>query len=116
MQVIPNNIEKIINKFSRKVTKLLGNNLKQLILYGSYARGDFNSNSDIDIMILVDLSDKELDLKYDKIIEIAYEIEAENDFIIHISPLLKNIDKFNYWLDTIPFYMNVKKEGVSLNG
>ncbi len=116
MQIIPNNIQKVISEFSNKVTKILGKHLKQIILYGSYARGDFNSGSDIDIMILVDLKDKELEDKYEKIIEIAYDIEENNDFMIHLSPLLKNIDNFNYWIDTIPFYMNVKKEGVSLNG
>ena len=81
----------------------------------SYARGDFNESSDIDIMILVDLKDKELEKIYDKIVETAYDIEANNNFIIHLSALVKNIDKFNYWLDTIPFYMNVNKEGILLN-
>ena len=78
--------------------------------------GDFNDDSDIDIMILVDLKDKVFEEMYDKIVEIAYDIEADNNFEIHLSPLLKNIDKFNYWLDTLPFYMNVQKEGVVLNG
>ena len=113
---IPNNIEKIINEFANRVAKILGKHLKQIILYGSYARGDFNENSDIDIMILVDLKDKELEKKHEKIIEIAYDIETDNNFNIHFSPLLRNVDKFNYWLDTIPCYMNVKREGVSLNG
>ena len=90
--------------------------LKKIILYGSYARGDFNENSDIDIMILIDMEDKELENYYEKIVEIAYDIESEQNFKIHLSPIVKNIDKFNYWLDTVPFYMNVKKEGVLLNG
>ena len=32
----------------------------KLSLYGSYARGDFRSDLDVDIMILLDLSDLEL--------------------------------------------------------
>lgn len=116
MQIIPDNIEQIIEEFTLKTKTILGNHLKQIILYGSYARGDFNKNSDIDIMILIDLNNKELEDYYEKIIELAYDIESKIDFKIHLSPLVKNIDKFNYWLDTIPFYMNVEKEGVSLNG
>lgn len=116
MQTIPNNIKQIIREFTIKSKELLGNHLKQMILYGSYARGDFNENSDIDIMILIDMKDRELENYYEKIIELAYDIESENEFKIHLSPLVKNIDKFNYWLDTIPFYMNVEREGVSLNG
>ena len=32
-----------------------------------------------------------------------------------LSPLIKNIDKFNYWLEALPFYMNVQREGVVLS-
>ena len=28
---------------------------------------------------------------------------------------LKNINKFNYWLEALPFYANIKKEGVVLS-
>ena len=33
-----------------------------------------------------------------------------------ISPLVKNIEKFEYWLKALPFYMNVQREGVVLSG
>ena len=66
-------------------------------------------------MILTDFSDDEIDESRKKISYLAYDIEEENDFDIMISPLIKNIDKFNYWLDTLPFYMNVKNEGVVLS-
>ena len=45
----------------------------------------------------------------------SYEIEEKNNFEITISPLIKNIDKFNYWLEALPFYINVQKEGVILS-
>ena len=38
----------------------------------------------------------------------SYDIGLDNDIVI--SALLKNIDDFNYWLDTLPFYMNVQKD------
>ena len=112
---IPNNIENIIQKFVAGANEILENRVKKIILYGSYARGDFDKNSDIDIMILTDLSDDEIVSYRQKIYEFAYDIEYENNFEIEIMPLLKNIDKFSYWLDALPFYMNVQKEGVVLN-
>ena len=48
----------ILKKYVEDVHKIYGERLKSVILYGSYARGDFGPNSDIDIMILVDLSDR----------------------------------------------------------
>ena len=115
MNNIPDNINKIIDDFVTQVKKLLGKKIKKVILYGSYARGDYNESSDIDIMILTDLTDDEI-VKYRReIVHLAYDIEYDNDFEISLSPLLKNIDKFNYWLEALPFYMNVQKEGVVLS-
>ncbi len=115
MQNIPDNINKIIDEFVKGVCEILGNRMKKIILYGSYARGDFNKSSDIDIMILTDLTDNELSEYRQKIWDYAYEIEWDNAFDITLSPLVKNIDRFNYWLEAMPFYMNVQKEGVVLS-
>ena len=113
MPKIPKKINNVINEFITGVNKILGSRVKKIILYGSYARGDFNKSSDIDIMILTDLTDDEI-IKYrTQIWNFAYDIEFDNDVIL--SPLVKNIDKFNYWLEALPFYMNVEKEGVILN-
>lgn len=115
MKEIPNNVKKSINKFIVEVNSILGNRIKRIILYGSYARGDFKKSSDIDIMILTDLTDNEIVEYRGKISDKAYDIEYENEFNITLLPLIKNIDKFNYWLEALPFYMNVQKEGVILS-
>ena len=112
MPNIPQSTEKIIQKFIDRVNKLLGKRVKKIILYGSYARGDYNENSDIDIMILTDLTNEEI-IEYRELVSnIAFDIEFE----VMISPLVKNIEKFEYWLKALPFYMNVQREGVVLSG
>ena len=47
MENIPENVNKIINEFISEVNKILENRIKKIILYGSYATGDFNESSDI---------------------------------------------------------------------
>lgn len=111
---MPNKVNVILKQFIEEVSKLLGNRLKKVILYGSYARGDYNKNSDIDIMILTDLNDQELAKYRMKIRDLACDLEAENDIII--SPLVRNIEKYNNRIDVVPFYMNIQKEGVILHG
>ena len=54
---MPEAKKKIIMQFSGKIKKILGKKLKKVILYGSYARGDYTENSDIDIMVLTSLTD-----------------------------------------------------------
>ena len=51
----------IILDFSRQVKRILGTKLTKIILYGSYARGDYRDNSDIDIMVLTTLSDDKIE-------------------------------------------------------
>ena len=59
---MPENIRNIIYRFSQELRRILGDKLTKIIVYGSYARGDFRENSDIDIMILVKMSDEEIRL------------------------------------------------------
>ncbi len=44
MKKIPDNVKKVINEFIIKVNNILGSRVKKIILYGSYARGDFNKS------------------------------------------------------------------------
>lgn len=111
---MPNAINNIINEFIGKVREVLGNRVKKVILYGSYARGDYNQNSDIDIMILTDFDSKEIEKYRDVVSDIAYDIELEKG--VTISPVIKNIDNYNARVKVVPFYMNVNKEGVVING
>lgn len=113
MPDVPYNINNAITEFLIGTKKMFGNRAKKIILYGSYARGDYNNSSDIDIMILTDFTDEEIIEYGEKIWDFAYDIELKNNILI--SPLIKNINKFNSWLDILPFYANVQKEGVVLN-
>ena len=62
---MPTMMNNLLGQYVEEVRKIYGERLKSVILYGSYARGDFRTDSDIDIMILVDLTDMEIE-KYRK--------------------------------------------------
>lgn len=109
---VPANIKNAMDNFVNAVNEMLGNRVKKIILYGSYARGDYNKNSDIDIMILTDLSFEEIEDYRDKISDIAYDIELNTGIIL--SPVIKNIEKYNSRVSFVPFFKNVEKEGVVL--
>lgn len=113
MKEMPEKIDKVIKEIVNGINNILENKSKKILLYGSYARGDFNENSDIDIIILTDIPEEELYEYFSKISDMTYDIELENDVIVSI--ILKNIEKFNYWNNTLPFYMNIKKEGILLS-
>ena len=43
------NMKQLLYQYSKDIAGVYGKHLKAVILYGSYARGDFNDSSDIDI-------------------------------------------------------------------
>ena len=109
---MPEAKRKIIMLFSREMKRILGENLKKVILYGSYARGDFRENSDIDIMVLTTLTDAEIEKIEAQIYDVAFDFLMDHG--VDISVVIKNENQFNYWLGALPFYDNVQREGVCL--
>ena len=107
---MPVNVSSIIYNFSREVKRLLGEKLTKVIVYGSYARGDYRDNSDVDIMILVKMTDEEIRTVKNDIYDLAFEVEMNTG--IEISPVIKNEEQYEYWVDTLPFYRNVRDEGI----
>ena len=55
-----NQLDEIISKIVVFSKEIFGEKFQNVILYGSYARGDFDEESDIDVMIMVDMSREEL--------------------------------------------------------
>lgn len=104
----------ILIEFTRQVKRILGNKVTKVILYGSYARGDYRENSDVDVMILTTLMESEIEQKENEVYDLAFEFQME--YGIDISVIVKNEEHFNYWLGALPFYNNVQKEGVVING
>ena len=107
-----NSLKELLQNYVRDILRIYGEALHSVILYGSYARGDFRSDSDIDIMILVDLSDDEIRRKSRILSDITFDYNFDND--ISIMPIVKNTSHFNQWLRAYPFYNAIRKEGVEL--
>lgn len=111
---MPKAMYNLIGQYIEEIKKIYGSHVRQIILYGSYARGDFRPNSDIDIMILVDMSDIELKSYGEKLSYMTYDFNLDHD--IDIKPIAKSEEIFNKWVVNYPFYSNIHKEGVILYG
>ncbi len=104
----------LIDRYAEEIKTIYGDHLSKIILYGSYARGDFNADSDVDIMILLHLTDEELDSYRDSLSYMTYDFNMEND--LDIKPIAKSEEHFMKWVENYPFYSNVEKEGELLYG
>jgi len=91
-----------------------GDKLDKVILYGSYARGDYDNESNIDFFILADLPQEEASMRRDDVRNCIPYIDLDYDINVSLHVTGKAI--FNRFINTLPFYMNVVREGVVLNG
>lgn len=109
-------IQEILNKVHAKVDEIFGISLKQIILYGSYARGDHVQYSDIDVMIVVDMDKHELTSYRDMVWDFAEDLACEYDYEIVLSLKLQDEETFLAWNKVLPYYKNVLKEGIRIHG
>lgn len=111
---MPQIIQNLIEQYIEEIKKIYGAHLRKVILYGSYARGDFRPDSDVDIMILLDMSDADLKAYSRQLTYMTYDFNLDND--LDIKPIAKSEDHFRKWAINYPFYANINKEGVVLYG
>ena len=102
--------ERVRCEFVDGILRILKNRLEKIVLYGSVARGSDTEGSDIDIALVMygkldsDTEDRlsdfvvDMNLKYDKVFSVI-DIDA---------------DHFRTWLEVLPFYQSVEKEGIVL--
>ena len=109
--------EKVLELLSRiqeELCKLFGDKLIDIILYGSYARLENTKDSDIDIMVLVDEKNNLLRQYEDHITDIMVDLSLEYDMVVSI--ISESYEVYKNYSDILPFFNNVKKEGVILYG
>lgn len=93
----------------QKVLSIYSDNILSVILYGSVARGDNGDESDIDIALIVDKDDEQ---QHDELLEAIVDINLDHNCLI--SPALIERSQFEKWSNILPYYKNIKKEGIVL--
>ena len=105
-------LDELLKKLRFDIEEVIKSDLSEVILYGSYARGDFDEESDIDIAVIVD-SSRELLRKHHKgLVEIMSNASLEYDIVVNISCIpLKDFEEYK---EVLPYYRNIDSEGVRI--
>ena len=84
---------------------IYGADIVGIFLYGSYARGDYDNQSDIDIAAIVKGS--RLDLQNE--LKAVWDISADI-----VSPTVIPYDEFEEYKEKLPYYRNIAREGMQI--
>lgn len=109
-------LDGLLAELAEGAKEIFNDKLKDVILFGSYARGDYDSESDVNIAVLADIKRGE-ERKYSKqLIDIIGDIYEKYGYPVLLEPIVISADFFDEWKNSMPFYRNITKEGVSVLG
>ncbi len=106
---IPVAIRPILEEVKRRLQKIYGSKLKEVILFGSYARGDAEPGSDIDLIIVLDKIEDAL-AERERYFPAILELDHKYDTLISIIP----ISEAEFAGRRMPLILNAKREGIAL--
>lgn len=98
----------ILDEVSKACGRLF--NIQDAYLYGSYARGDYHSESDVDILLAADAGPDEIRRQRKAVASIVSDLCLKHD--VTISVTVKPAEQFARYAGILPYYRNVVREGV----
>lgn len=104
----------ILSQAYMKCRNLFADKMRDAYLYGSYARGDYDDESNIDILVTVDMEPEALASYRSKVSHINSELSLEYDITVSITA--KPLEQFIRYSDILPYYRNVLNEGIRYEG
>ena len=107
-----NRLSEILSKVTAESKAVFGAKLDSVILFSSYARGDYDEESDVDVLILVDLSPEELAKYRTHLDSLCGELLLEYGIVV--SAIEKDLSSYNKYSNALPFYKNIAREGVKI--
>lgn len=107
-----NTLKTVLDDVCRQAKAELGTSLDAVIFYGSYARGDYDDESDIDIMIIADISADEIKPLAKRLSD--YSLNMDLKYNIVLSLVLQDKATFDRYKATYPYFKNIEKEGIDL--
>lgn len=101
---------KKLSEMSKEFADIHGANALEVVLYGSYARGQETSESDIDMAIILD--GQQTEVQFDSTMDVVVDYQLELG--VTLSVIAINQNEYAEWKATLPFYKNVDREGIVL--
>lgn len=100
----------IMHQLVQAAYAMYGEKVQEIILFGSYARNEADDESDIDVMILLNIPREEIPYLRRKAAQIAGELLCEHGLVV--SPILESKAFFDRNRLMYPFFKHIDQEGI----
>ncbi len=102
-------LSRLLDTLTEELRSQLGSDLGLLILYGSYARGEAQPDSDVDLFVVLRRASE---VAQEKVRQVAYKVMWEADFDYVFSLYLADMDYYQMLEQRgSSFLRNVQREG-----
>ena len=109
--------EQIINENKKRIIEkapfLIGDRLKEIVMFGSCARGDYNEDSDMDIAVIIDDIRDSMSKYTGALVDLSTDIAMENFSVVNF--LCIPSEDFNH-MKNYELYRNIVSEGIKIYG
>ncbi|PRR82981.1 Nucleotidyltransferase domain protein [Clostridium luticellarii] len=107
-------VRKVLKEVDDRMANIFKSKLKKVIVYGSYARNENTSESDIDIMVLVNEDEQKIKEYEDSITDIMVDLSLKYNIVVSI--YTQSVQEYEMQINVLPFLMNVEREGINIHG
>lgn len=108
-----NELNLILRKITEVYQSVYGEEIVGIFLYGSYARGDYQPDSDIDVAAIVRGERRSLQDRLKKVWDVSADLELEYGTIV--SPTVIPYEEYEKYKNDLPYYKNIAREGVKIS-
>jgi uncharacterized protein len=98
----------ILEQLKQHLKQYYGDRFKHLILFGSQARNEATSDSDIDVMLVIE-GIEQTSAPYDRISQFIADLCLEHDVLISCVMISNDI----FQTRNTPLLLNVRREGIA---
>jgi predicted nucleotidyltransferase len=101
-------IPEAVTRLRTELERLYGNRLRRLVLFGSYARGEQNAGSDIDVAVVL-AGNVVPGREIDRMLHAVHDVNLAFDTLVAVYP----VSEEDYETLQSPLLVNLRREGVA---